>query len=348
MPQYNNTVIATNKPKRIFNYFLSLIGLDRFIINPNDHDDDQYHGQLQKQPSSSSTSSCSFLTASTLIVSHHHLDKNDHDDSNKNNRNVLPSSDVWTLQSWIGGLSKSVLCQIVWMGLMRYHDSTYYWPELEQVKEGNGIFDDNYDKQEEENDQEEDNDVLQELKTIQEQANKLSHRLDTLRPSEQFAHAAQVAQEFQQLIRLCVHLLHENPFAAILGLILIVQQSFGAPPEVRQHIYYQAKLGRLVVLELESILKYHHHGNKQQQQQYQQNISHHANYLVSCAPFNNSNNYNTKNNSNDDVDEVKNTNDWLEQLEHLCAKLARYDTTWEFRQEYQNVVQLAEQFSSIT
>ncbi|KAI9488096.1 hypothetical protein BDB00DRAFT_748812, partial [Zychaea mexicana] len=206
---------------------------------------------------------------------------------------------------WISGLSKTVLCQIVWMAMMQYHDSTL-WPELEDEEEeerGEGI------KQQEDG-------LLQELKTIQEQANQLAHRLDAMRPSEQFVHAAQVAQEFQQLIRLCVHLLHKNPLAATLGIMLIVQQSFGAPPEVRQHVYYQAKLGRLVVLELESIL------------------NHHADYLVSCV-LKDLDASTMSNSANDD---------WLEQLEQLCTKLSRYDTTWEFRQEYQNVVRLAEQF----
>ncbi|KAI8140626.1 hypothetical protein BJV82DRAFT_580983 [Fennellomyces sp. T-0311] len=272
-------LISTSKPKRIFNYFLSLIGLDRFVIS---HDDDGTH----QEPASS----CSFLTASTLFVTH--------DDKKQ------AAPDAWTLQSWIGGLSKSVLCQIVWMGVMQYHDSTM-WPQIDEPQKKN-----------------EEQDVMEELKTIQEQAKKLAHRLDALRPSEQFAHAAQVAQEFQQLVRLCVHLLHEDPLAATVAIMLIVQESFAAPPEVRQHIYYQAKLGRLVVLELQSVLKYH-------QGQTKRTTRHRVDYYALCVQT---------------MPGDEEQDGWLEDLAQLCAKLARYDTTWEFRQEYQNVVRLAEQF----
>ncbi|KAG2219666.1 hypothetical protein INT45_011850 [Circinella minor] len=330
----HNSIITASKPKRIFNYFLSLIGFDRYKYDDgDDHRQRRRRQQEKKQQEkrSTSSSSCSFLTASTLIVSQHYDTNDDDIDINKDKKkDTLLPADIWTLQSWLGGLSKSVLRQIVWMGMMQYHDSTC-WPELEQIQE------EEKEMNKRKNDKKQNEDVLHELKTIQEQANTLAHRLDTLRPSEQFAHAAQVAQEFQQLIRLCVHLLYTKPLAAVLGIVLIVQQSFRAPPEVRQHVYYHAKLGRLIVLELESILKYHHHGRRNNNGA----DGYHDDYFESCATFLSNNN----NDSNDDEDsDSNNDGSWLRQLKHLCAKLARYDTTWEFRQEYHNVVLLAEQF----
>ncbi|CDS08815.1 hypothetical protein LRAMOSA10176 [Lichtheimia ramosa] len=252
--------------KRIFNYFLSLIGLDQppSIVHASSNTEQQQH----------------------------------HVNTTTTSPSSLSAADTWTLQSWVGGLSKTVLCQIVWSCMMEYHD---LWPIISSEQQ-KLLLQDEQKEQEEEN--------IQEITSIEHHAKEIAHRLDALRPSEQFVHAAQVAQEYHQLIRLSSSLQH--PLAAAVAIILLIQQSLTAAPEVRQHVYYQAKLGRLAVLEIGNVLK--------RQVDDPNRITH-----PSLVAF---------------LRRVA----WKEQLQDVCARLERYDTTWEFRHEYDHVVQLAERY----
>lgn len=233
--------------------------------------------------SSSSSSSTSSLHSSTL------LDGALSDSQTACETVTKPNVD-WTVQAWLGSMSRTALCQIIW----RMHQSTLP-PTASTVATDKGLFD-NLST---------DEDDLRELETIQAEAGRIAHRLDAYRPSDQFVMAKAVVEELQQLVRMCPHMT-QSPIAAIRALLSIVQECFTAPPEVRQHIFYQSKLGRWVVLELAAVLK-----------------------------------------SNDPPTDRKNDMAWIDQLEDVCARLARYDTTWEYRQEYANVVEIAERYYKV-
>ncbi|KAI7884035.1 hypothetical protein K492DRAFT_174544 [Lichtheimia hyalospora FSU 10163] len=259
--------------KRIFNYILTLIGLDQppsIVHSSSNNEQQQLHVNTTTTPSSS-----------------------------------LSATDAWTLQSWMGGLSKTVLCQIVWSCMMEYHD---LWPIISSEQQKLLL-----QQQEDEQKEQEQEENIQEISTIEHHAKEIARRLDALRPSEQFVHAAQVAQEYHQLIRLSSSLQH--PLAAAVAIILLIQQSLTAPPEVRQHVYYQAKLGRLAVLEISNVLK-----RQVDDPSRMLSVTH-----PSLVAF---------------LRRVC----WKEQLQDVCARLERYDTTWEFRHEYDHVVQLAERY----
>ncbi|CDH56627.1 predicted protein [Lichtheimia corymbifera JMRC:FSU:9682] len=264
--------------KRIFNYLLSLIGLDQppSIVYASSNSEHQHHvNPTTTAPSSSSSSS-------------------------------LSATDAWTLQSWVGGLSKAVLCQIVWSCMMEYHD---LWPIISSEQQK--LLQQQQEQDEQKEQEQEEN--IQEITTIEHHAKEIARRLDALRPSEQFVHAAQVAQEYHQLIRLSSSLQH--PLAAAVAIILLIQQSLTAAPEVRQHVYYQAKLGRLAVLEIGNVLK--------------RQVDDPSRMLSVTHPS---------------LVAFLRRVGWKEQLQDVCARLERYDTTWEFRHEYDHVVQLAERY----
>ena len=149
---------------------------------------------------------------------------------------------------------------------------------------------------------------LQELDAIRKQAHAIVHRLDGLRPSEQFARSDEITHKLQHLVRLCVSTMHApvhgRSILALLGLLIIAQKSFDAPSEVRQHIYYHGKFGRVVILEMANVLK-NFKGEPLQLD----------NLLVDL--------------------ELRH---WRDQLQDVCARMAKYDTEWSYRKEYENVV----------
>ncbi|KAI9317643.1 hypothetical protein BX666DRAFT_1856958 [Dichotomocladium elegans] len=224
--------------------------------------------------------------------------------------------DAWILQSWLMSLSKSVLCQIAWKGMTEHHDLA--WPSIQQYYcfSGNGDGDHDHQQQQQQQQHPYHYDPARELQMVVQQARKIAHRLDSCRPSEQFAYATQVAQEYHHLIRLATSTLQHSPRLAVIAIVLIVKESFKAPSEVRQHIYYQSKLGRLAVLEIVSVLK-----------RQDGDLEFHKWF-------------DSSNSSSDGDSNIADWVYWPKDVEEVCGRLARYDTTWEFRHEYQNVVRL--------
>ncbi|KAI8877646.1 hypothetical protein K501DRAFT_288269 [Backusella circina FSU 941] len=156
--------------------------------------------------------------------------------------------------------------------------------------------------------QKKDDDWLDSIVFIQERANTVAHSLDNLRPSEQFGRAFEVAESIQGLIHLCTQ--HRQTMPSLFGLIILAQESLHAPVEVRQHVFYHSKLGRSIILELASALK-----NFKQ-----------TPHLSSCGQW----------------ERVSCAGEsWVDALDRVCIKLARYDVTWEYRQEYSQVVEIA-------
>jgi hypothetical protein len=153
-------------------------------------------------------------------------------------------------------------------------------------------------------------DWLDSILFIQERASAAAHALDSARPSEQFGRAFEVADAIQGLIHLCTR--QSMSQVSLFGLILLAQASLHAPAEVRQHVFYHSKLGRSIILELASVLK----NFKQSPHSYGQWER------VACA--------------------IQHAEpNWVDALDRVCIKLARYDVTWEYRQEYSQVVEMA-------
>ncbi|KAI8080799.1 uncharacterized protein B0P05DRAFT_459986, partial [Gilbertella persicaria] len=197
---------------------------------------------------------------------------------------------------WLSRLSKITLCQIL----------TSTMNDYPQVIDG--IYSRHYEKiyYAKNKPKEEDTLVM-----VQQKARSIAHQLDNLRPSEQFGRAHEVATQLQALVRsLPVH--DHSSFISLFGLIILAQESLLAPTEVRQHIFYHAKLGRTLILEMSSLLKDFKSSMKVNHQHYWSSLNQ--------------------------------TESWLSCLEQVCSKLSRYDITWEYRKEYQDVLIIAERY----
>ncbi|KAI7862521.1 hypothetical protein BDF14DRAFT_1696267, partial [Spinellus fusiger] len=161
--------------------------------------------------------------------------------------------------------------------------------------------------------------ILCHLLTIKERAKVIVHGLDMLRPSEQFARAYDVADGLQCLVRLVTSTLHTplqgHSLLALAGLWVIITMSLEAPSEVRQHLFHHAKFGRTFILEAMSVLK-----------NYKQHPDAHAQWITTMHFL-----YPTH-------------AEWVESLSQIGVRLARLDTSWEFRREYEEVTDIAKAY----
>ncbi|KAI8147820.1 hypothetical protein BJV82DRAFT_664175 [Fennellomyces sp. T-0311] len=213
----------TSTSKRLFAYFLSIIGLDRIAhaTATNDTNDDK--------------TNLSFMSESTLFVSGDGLlDEK------------LQTYDAWSLQTWLSGLPKTALCHILTTTAMKYpkviqlieQHQPRYLPPLPCCAEG---------------------DFYREMIAIKDRARSIVHSLDQGRPSEQFANQASVAQELQRVVRYCTNTLHASThghsLAALMGLLMIAREGLDAVPEIRKYLFGKAHLGRMLVLEMTGVLK---------------------------------------------------------------------------------------------
>ncbi|KAI8982348.1 hypothetical protein BDF20DRAFT_818763 [Mycotypha africana] len=158
--------------------------------------------------------------------------------------------------------------------------------------------------------------TLEELKAFQLQARSVANSLNHLRRSEQFARATEVAVALEGMIR-SLHLdsrHHRSSsfFFIMFGLITLGHESLYAPAEVRQQIFYQYKFGRRLILEMSTALKNFESTPAE-------------GYLYWWSS-------------------LYEDEDWLSYLQDVCSKLVKYDITWEYRREYQDVVQIAERY----
>ncbi|KAI7879423.1 hypothetical protein K492DRAFT_163860 [Lichtheimia hyalospora FSU 10163] len=207
--------------------------------------------------------------------------------------------DAWSVQTLLSTLPKMSLCHLLTTTALKYP----------KVMEMIATTLHHYD-----NEQHNPLSYYRELVAIQEQAHAIVHSLDGLRPSEQFAREAEVAQELQRLVRLCTNTLYAAPqghsLVALIGLLVIAREGLAASStEVRRYMFGggAACLGRLVVLEMQAALK---------------------NYKVN--PLESS--------STDSRQQLK----WIiDVLKQVCAQMNECDPHWTFAQEYQNVVLIA-------
>ena len=231
---------------------------------------------------------CHYLTSSTFAIP-------------TKEQQTYTNEKVDTMQDWLFNLSKITLCQILTTTLAEY-------PQV-----ADGIYSRHYAR-----------DFytqkkslvhpMDELKSISFQANQIAHSLDKLRPSEQFGRASEVATAFYQLLHHIDIPQHHHSFNSLFGLIILAHESLNCPPEVRQHVFADAKFGRTIILELSKILK---------------NLG---------RPFNNQDI-----NHQWSLASIDSTS-WFDTLQEICTKLARYDITWEFRREYQDVILMSERY----
>ncbi|GAN04347.1 hypothetical protein MAM1_0061c03807 [Mucor ambiguus] len=201
------------------------------------------------------------------------------------------------IQDWLSRLSKMALCQILSTTIADY-------PQV-----ADNIYTRHYEKNYRKKKRITPNIEIEKLKSIQTQARSIAHELDNQRPSEQFGRADETANALQQMVR-SLHIHSDQSFLTLFGLIIIAQESLSAPSEVRQHIFYHAKFGRTLILEISSVLKnfnYAHSGSDQ--------------YWRSLMKTS-----------------------WLADLQEICSRLSRYDITWEYRKEYSEVAIMAERY----
>lgn len=231
--------------------------------------------------------SCSFLSASTCIVNHP-----DEQDEKSLMRETYDGLD------WLNQLSNATLCQILTSAISNYP------PLADHIQSYYRFGKKNHNQQ----------DIwLSELISLSQKAKKIAHSLDHCRISEQFSRATEIAVSLHRLLSRFTQdvSLHGPSHVALFGLILIAQESLSTPTEVRQQIFSHDKFGRVLILEMTSVLK---------------------NFKMPLL-------------SNSDWFRVSGKEeDWLVVLEQACLKMARYDITWEYRREYQDVPTIAARY----
>ncbi|KAI9274205.1 hypothetical protein BY458DRAFT_539497 [Sporodiniella umbellata] len=232
---------------------------------------------------------CNFLTGSTFIVP----DKED-------GKGVFKKSNLneGVIQHWLNQLSNATLCQILSSAISDH-------PQLTDTIRRSYFG--NKDKE----------GWVPKLSSLNQRAHTISHSLDCCRISDQFSRASEVAMSLHLL--LCQFTqdvsIHGPSHVALLGLVLIAQQSLDTPAEVRQHIFSHEKFGRVVILEMASVLK---------------------KFKLPLLPHSDWHRINSQ--------QKHQHSNWLITLEAVCLKLARYDVTWEYRKEYQDVPIIAARY----
>ncbi|CAO3678100.1 unnamed protein product [Rhizopus stolonifer] len=265
----------------ILSYILSLIGLGTATETETNIDQDE--------------ANCSFLSSSTCFVDS--FNQEDQDEKWLMKKSLLNDG---VIQNWLNQLSNAALCQILTSAITDYPQvadtiQSYYFGRKYAEK---GPDQDRW---------------VSELVALGKKAKKIAHSLDQCRISDQFSRASEVAVSLHLL--LCQFTqdvsVHGRSHVALFGLILIAQESLNTPTEVRQQIFSHDKFGRVLTLEMTSVLK---------------------NFKLPLLP-------------NEDWFQIApQKENWIVSLEQVCLKMARYDVTWEYRKEYQDVPTIAARY----
>lgn len=156
-------------------------------------------------------------------------------------------------------------------------------------------------------------DEIGELKSLRLQVRSIALSLDKQRPSEQFGRASEISFNLNQILYSAIIIEHQESITSLFALIILAQESLNCPSEVRQHLFSNVKFGRTIILEISKLLKNFNEYN--------------------CRDFN----YKWS--------LVSSTNDtWFDSLQYICNKLSRYDITWEYRKEYQDVIVISKRY----
>ncbi|KAI9310563.1 hypothetical protein BX666DRAFT_1869350 [Dichotomocladium elegans] len=292
----------TTASKGLFAYFLSLIGLDRVT----------HSASFLKNAAPSlqaSSSSASFMTESTLVVNGSDV----YDEKGRNNLTTM-AYDAWSLQTMLSNLPKIALCSLLTSTALKY-------PKVMQMIANEQPATWMLPKDDAQ-------DYVRETQAIKDQARRVVHSLDGLRPSEQFARETEMAQELQRVVRFSTNTLHASPqghsLVALVALMCVAKEGLCALPEVSKYIFGRAHLGRLLVLEMAGVLKnYKASHTLLAQWPNLLSILDPPKAVVAAA---------------DPADQLA----WLmDVLSEVCAQMHDCDRHWAFGQEYENVVNIA-------
>ncbi|KAI8096281.1 uncharacterized protein BX664DRAFT_323534 [Halteromyces radiatus] len=305
--------------QRIVTYILSLFNLQPY----RQEQAQQYESAT---PSIYLSSSSYYLNDSIVLVS----------------SKLGQQSDPWAIHSWLKGLSKRILYQLVVDMLPGVYTtpstlSTTQYDDDDDTKNRLSTVSLAYQPLT----------LMKQVLMIQQHARDIIHQLDHLRPSEQFAKANLTAHSLHQLVRLSTDTLRSHSILALLAIMTMVQELLdSSPAEVRRHVFYRSKWGRTVILEMASILKTFSspthfnilssstssslsslHSIKKREERVR--IRKWTQYMIASL----------------NPPTMTNEQGWmLDWLQLICTSMARYDPHWKYRQEYQDVIHMAEEY----
>ncbi|KAL1935709.1 hypothetical protein VTP01DRAFT_4849 [Rhizomucor pusillus] len=319
--------------KRLIAYFLSFLGFDRYAYPSLSL---RNVGSFYSSKSSSSTlcestsssSSSSFMTDSTLFVN---TGKHDMYENEDGMGVTVMSYDAWTLQSLLANLPKVSLCNIIATTAAQYpkimrlvedqrplkdnKSSDVRWPYFASFCDMNVSYMQDDDP----------NDIVtmhcRELEAIRVRAHTIVHSMDHQRPSERFANEVTVSQELERLVRLCTNTLHTASqgytLIAMIGLSIVASEALEGVSMTKRHVFSDALLGRVLILEMASILKNYKAPPRELQP---------TRLFQAAFP---------------DQQDDFGLAGFVQLVTEVCARLAQYDLTWQYRQEYDSVPSMA-------
>lgn len=284
------------------------------------------HALLRSLAPPSTHPSGPFLTDSTLIV-----------DQAVTGAVGMTTYDNWTLQTWLSGLPKLSLAHILTNNLLQnpkvasFVEDTRptlaaaavyepYWPPFMRSLPTTAPLD---EKKTPEDSVAELH--YEELLAIQSRARQIVHGIDAQRPSDQYASEEVIARDLRRLIRLCTNTLYAtaegHSVAALVGLLVVAQECLEAIPRLRRYLFSQAGTGRLIVLEMASILK------NFKQPSAASLVAQRALLFKVLEP------------------PPGHSASWFPcVIENICLEMADHDREWVHRQEYENVADIASQY----
>lgn len=318
--------------KRLIAYFFSFLGFDRYaypslsLRNVGSFYSTKSSSSTLCESSSSGGSGSSFMTDSTLFVS---TAKHDMYENEDGMGVTVMSYDAWTLQSLLANLPKVSLCNIIatmaaqYPKIMRLVEdqrpfqeaNTVRWPYFASFCDMNVSYMQDDDA----------HDIVtmhcRELEAIRQRAHAIVHSMDRQRPSERFANEVAVSQELERLVRLCTNTLHTASqgytLVAMVGLAVVAREALDGVSMMKRHVFSDALLGRVLILEMASILKNYKAPPPELQP---------GRLFEAAFP---------------DQQDDFGLGCFVQLVTDVCARLAQYDLTWQYRQEYDSVASMA-------
>ncbi|KAI8335888.1 hypothetical protein BC941DRAFT_429670 [Chlamydoabsidia padenii] len=209
----------------------------------------------------------------------------------------------WSLGIWFKGLSKYKLYQMIMNLQPLRYTSSTTIPHTDDIPSDNTMIS-----------------PVNQLLSIQQQTHEIVHQLDHLRPSDQFAQADSITRSLHPLVRLSTDTL-PWPFS-LLALLTIVQEllNISTSAQLRRHVFYRCKWGRWIILEMATLLK---------------------TASLDITIESTTTNQLLWDRLNHPLQEQQH---WiLAWLELTCTSMAKYDHHWKFKQEYQDVIEMAKE-----
>ncbi|ORZ10817.1 hypothetical protein BCR42DRAFT_454370 [Absidia repens] len=282
-------------------------------------------------------------------------------------------STTWAFQEWLQRLPKLALFHLISTTAMQDPIIAYHLLEYQYMEDINDrstaattIVSDMHDPFENLRCDNTTKTLVQEVSWIQTHSRAIIHQLDHLRPNEQFAKAKDIADQLISLTRLCGQQFHGqwgDSWTTIMALVLMTYECLdNSLPEIRQYLFYRAKFGRTIVLEMNAALKnfkvyrgkkLNHWGNNDSNNakyhQVDDHTSTNSNSKWTMTPQQYMATYffsqqrgltSCRQQTSPDISGTA-APGWICALETICSQLERLDDGWKFRDEYQQVAILA-------